>query len=71
MIFKEKYMMCCFFILTLMLLYLEDENHYKLRVQCSILDFIVLSFIIQTTNYEVQKLDWGDKTYVGENFVIV
>ena len=44
MIFKEKYMMCCFFILTLMLLNLEDENHYKPRVQCSILDFIVIVF---------------------------
>ena len=29
MIFKEKYMMFCFFILTLMLLNLEDKNYYS------------------------------------------
>ena len=29
MVFKEKYMMFCFLILTLMLLNLEDENHYS------------------------------------------
>ena len=35
MVFKEKYMMFCFLILTSMLLNLEDENHYSKTRKCS------------------------------------
>ena len=35
MVFKEKYMMFCFLILTSMLLNLEYEKHYSKTRKCS------------------------------------